>query len=260
MNTFPPGSNFTKLKFMTLSLPQQHKKAAEALRTYIDFPSDETLRSYLTIAEWLDLVLPPDPPFSYLSDRYHWHLAQAGRCHQEHHFLIQKQDTVSTAPSLPIAIYLHQLRSAFNVGSIIRTTEAFRLGSLYFSSATPFTDNPKVQKASMGAWESVSCYQVTDLETFPRPWIALETAVNAPTVHEVVFPDSFTLLLGNEEYGLPDELLAQVDACIQIPLVGSKNSLNVASAYAIAAAAIAHQGRRPLLKLALPKKSEDCKR
>ncbi|MBS0653191.1 MAG: TrmH family RNA methyltransferase [Verrucomicrobia bacterium] len=254
MNTSPSRNSFTKHKFTNLPLPQQHKKAAEALRTYIDFPSDETLQSYLTIAEWLDLALPSDPPFSLLSDRYHFHLAQAGRCHQEHHFLIQKQDTLSTAPSLPIAVYLHQLRSAFNVGSIIRTTEAFRLGSLYFSSATPFTDNPKVQKASMGAWESVACTQITDLNTLPRPWIALETAINAPTVHDAVFPKSFTLLLGNEEYGLPDELLAQVDACIQIPLVGSKNSLNVASAYAIAAAAIAHQGRRPLLKL-LPRHS-----
>lgn len=243
MNTSPSRSSFTQLKFANLPLPQQHKKAAEALRSYIEIPSNSSLEYYLTISGWLGLSLPDNAPFHLLSDRYHWHLDQAGRSHQEHNFLIQKKDATSTIPFLPIAIYLHQLRSAFNVGSIIRTTEAFRLGALYFSSDTPFATHSKVQKASMGAWESVACYQVTCIETLPRPWIALETAINAPPVQEAVFPQRFTLMLGNEEYGLPDDLLAQVDSCVQIPLVGSKNSLNVAAAFAIAAAQIAHQAR-----------------
>jgi tRNA G18 (ribose-2'-O)-methylase SpoU len=145
---------------------------------------------------------------------------------------------------LPISIYLDNLRSAFNVGSILRTTEAFRLGQVCFAKNTPFIDNLKVLKTAMGTFDKVHCVKEAQLNDLPRPLIALETDPNAPSIFDFTFPPSFTLMLGNEEYGLSEEALSQKSAIVRIPLYGFKNSLNVASAFAIAAGVISHQLRK----------------
>jgi len=237
---------FTPTKFLSLPLPQQHKKASEWLRCI--FEGDETkVEEYRAIERWLKLEQVELKNNKLLSDRYHWHLKQANVSWQEHHFLpqVRKQDAVSTSIHfLPIGIYLEHLRSAFNVGSILRTVEAFRLGTVFFSSRTPFIDNPKVQKVSMGTFDKVPCLADCSLKQLPRPLIALETVEASQSVFDFSFPEAFTLLVGNEEYGLSDEALSQADFTIQIPLFGTKNSLNVAVAFGIAASVISHQKRR----------------
>ncbi|MEI8329335.1 MAG: TrmH family RNA methyltransferase [Chlamydiia bacterium] len=229
---------WSQIKFMSLPLEQQHKKASELLREIHHGKRDLCLL-YDKISSWMNL----DPLLNFslenLSNRFHTHLQQAGVSWQEHNLLlIKKLDQPSNTPYLPIAIYLDNLRSAFNVGSILRTTEAFRLGDLYFSSSTPFIDHPKVQKTSMGTFDKIRCKQIASLDELPRPLIALETADFSPPLHQFIFPNSFTLLLGNEEYGLSESTLKQVDQFVHIPLFGYKNSLNVASAFAIAASHI----------------------
>lgn len=225
-------------KFLSLPLAQQHKKASELLR---EIASGNILfiKEYNKISQWLDLEPLDYSSTEALSNRFHLHLKQGNVSWQEHNLLIvRKNDKISETPFLNIAIYLDNLRSAFNVGSILRTVEAFRLGSVFFSPSTPFINNLKVQKTSMGTFDKVSCYQIASLDTLPRPLIALETADFAPSISEFSFPESFTLILGNEEYGLSESVLKQVDHFVQIPLVGNKNSLNVAAAFAIAAASI----------------------
>ncbi len=230
----------TEIEFLQLSLRCRHKLASRILRDCIDHPSLRTETLYRKMETYLSFAPIDFQNFKHVSDRYHMHMRQAKLSLKEHNLLrpYQKRDIPSSTPFLPIAIYLDNLRSAFNVGSIIRTTEAFRLGSLHFSAYTPFIDNPKVQKTSMWTHDKVPCFQYTSLSTLPRPLIALETADSAPSVLSYTFPETFTLLLGNEEYGLSDETLALADAMITIPLCGFKHSLNVASAFAIVAAAI----------------------
>ncbi|MGL5626862.1 MAG: TrmH family RNA methyltransferase [Candidatus Rhabdochlamydia sp.] len=71
----------------------------------------------------------------------------------------------------------------------------------------------------------------------------METVPNAPSLFEFSFPKECTLLLGNEEYGLSDQALSMADQAVQIPLYGFKQSLNVASAFAIVAAVVSNQLR-----------------
>jgi tRNA G18 (ribose-2'-O)-methylase SpoU len=143
----------------------------------------------------------------------------------------------------PIAIYLDNLRSAHNVGSVIRTVEALAIGSLYFSCQTPFITHQQVQNTAMGSTQWVSCYQGVDLSSLPRPIVVLETSPEALSLYEFIFPSSFTLVIGNEEYGCSDETLKLADYLVEIPLRGCKNSLNVANAFAIAAGEISRQKR-----------------
>ncbi|MBS0605065.1 MAG: TrmH family RNA methyltransferase [Verrucomicrobia bacterium] len=238
----------TEGEFLRFSEKFRHKKAAEILRTFHEWRDSRHLDLYRRVEGWCGLPRLSEEDFPALSDRYHMHLAKAEISWKEHNLLattpFHQQDEPSSVPCLPIAIYLDNLRSAFNVGSILRTTEAFRLGKVCFAKQTPFVDNLKVQKTSMDTFDKVVCEQNAVLSSLPRPMIALETDPNAPCVFDFVFPPSFTLMLGNEEYGLSKESLAQADAIVRIPLVGYKNSLNVASAFAIAAGVISNQLRK----------------
>lgn len=230
-------AQWSKEKFLSLPQRQQHKIASELIREIYEGKSD-LCPLYNTMCLWLAMLPLTDFSYETLSNRFHEHLRLGSVSWQEHNLLIRKTDRESFAPQLPIAVYLDNLRSAFNVGSILRTAEAFRLGSVLFSKATPFIDNPKVQKTSMGTYDKVECCIIEDIKKLPRPLIGLETCELALSVHHFNFPKSFTLALGNEEYGLSRHILDELDIVVQIPLVGSKNSLNVAAAFAITAAAI----------------------
>jgi tRNA G18 (ribose-2'-O)-methylase SpoU len=65
--------------------------------------------------------------------------------------------------------------------------------------------------------------------------VALETASDAVDLYQMQWPEKCALLVGNERFGLGAEALREADAVCRIPMLGQKNSLNVASALAIAA-------------------------
>lgn len=241
---------FTKRKFLELNPAQRHKKCAELLRSCFDaihqkkeFPADSFL-VYESFLSWMK-----GPFFSYrdlktLSDQYHWHLNQAGLSLKEHNLLphIRTGDRIAKVPfPEQIAIYLDNVRSAYNVGSILRTAEALRTGRVYFAEKTPFIDNEKVYRTAMGAAELVPSFQNVPLSTLPRPLIVLDTSDEAIPLAEFIFPPSFTLILGNEEYGVSEKSLREADYLVEVPMFGAKNSLNVACAFAIAAAEIRRQ-------------------
>ncbi len=234
--------DFTRRKFLSLKEAHQHKKASELLREVMNTQDESLKRSYQNVECWLGIPSIDLKNHEDASHRFHLHLEKASISWKEHSLLhIKTEDKPSSTPFLPIQIFLGSLRSAFNVGSIFRTVEAFRLGTIYCSSTTPTPDNPKVQKASMGTWDKVP-YQINcSIQHLPRPWIALETASPSTPLSSFRFPKTFSLILGNEEFGIPKELLLQCDVILEIPLYGSKNSLNVASAFAIAASAIRGQ-------------------
>ncbi|MBS0620247.1 MAG: TrmH family RNA methyltransferase [Verrucomicrobia bacterium] len=236
--------SLTEGEFLQLSERTRHKKAGRLLRDNYQNPTAHGLALYRKIERWLGLSPLPENQFEALSDRYHYHFYLAEGSWQEHNLLhhIHQNDCPSSTPYLPLTIYLDNLRSAFNVGSILRTAEAFRLGTVAFGKQTPYIDNPKVQKTSMLTYDKIPCAR-TPLEELPRPLIALETDPDAPSLFDYTFPSTFSLLLGNEEYGLSHAALSMADATVRIPLYGFKNSLNVASAFAIAAGVISHQLR-----------------
>lgn len=239
---------FSKKKFLSLNFPTKHRKCAFILRIiYEKILSNENVSEnfsyYNKLLEWIDL-----PPFleknlKKIADQYHFHLKNADMFLKEHNLLpsIRTKDSTPKEAFLNNAIYLDNLRSAYNVGSILRTTEALRLGSVYFAEKTPFLDNKKVSKTSMGASAIVPSFKNFDIKDLPRPFIALETSDDATNIFEFIFPKQFTLILGNEEYGISDTMLKQIDHIIEIPMLGQKNSINVASAFSICSIEIRRQ-------------------
>lgn len=153
---------------------------------------------------------------------------------------------------------LHNIRSQFNVGSIFRTSDAAGVEKLLLCGITPAPldrfgrPNTKMLKVSLGAensvaWESIKStvallkrlkkdgFTLIALELSPR---AVDYATLRLTPEEA---KKTAIILGGEVKGLSPAILAQADHIAQIPMRGTKESLNVAVAYGIMAYALLHE-------------------
>lgn len=239
---------FTKCKFLAFSYEQQHKKCAIKLRQIYDFIGQNHLHTslqdeYNQMVEWMQIDKIKTWSLESISNAYHDHLNASKTYVHEDNYLISHCDKEEAAPIWPIAIYLDNLRSAHNIGSILRTTEAFSLGKIYFSEKTPFIDHKQVQKTSMKSYQYIEAEKISTISHLPKPIIALETSENGISLYDFLFPSTFTLVIGNEEYGCSKNILSQINLLITIPMRGRKNSLNVANAFSIAAYEITKQRR-----------------
>lgn len=142
----------------------------------------------------------------------------------------------------PFHAWLDDLRSPFNVGSIIRTAEAYGFASVWHTPATPGLGHPRTLRTSMGTEVFLDVGQ-RDIHALKdqwgdRPVFALE--LGGRQVDQFSFPVEGLVLIGGEELGLSPESLAWADKSlgrVSLPLYGRKASLNVGVAFGILAAA-----------------------
>jgi len=130
----------------------------------------------------------------------------------------------------PLCVYLHGVGDPGNVGTVLRSAEAFGAGSVAIGPgcADPFA--PKAVRASMGAVFTVPVARVGGLADLPGPTIALAAGRGAPLSALPAGPG--TLLIGAERAGLPEALLAEADVIAHIPI--ATHSLNAAMAATVA--------------------------
>ena len=138
----------------------------------------------------------------------------------------------------PIAVYLEDIRSPFNVGSIFRSAESFGFKEVLLSPDTPTPDQSRAKRSAMGTdailpWSIMSKNQLID-----KPVFALETG--GTPLDEFQFPEDGIMIVGSEETGVSDELMNMARASlgiVSIPVYGIKRSVNVGVAFGIAAQA-----------------------
>ncbi len=230
---------FTQKKFLSLPPERRHKKIAELLRTYHERNDDLLYKEIEVLEKWVGAEYSLSKDRESLSRAYHQHLHLAGISVREDRLLVRTGDRKEPLRDrLDVPIYLDGLRSAHNIGSIIRTCEAFHLGTIYFSDDMPDPDHPQIKKTSMGTLDHVPIRQGVSLVDLPGPRIAVETHRKSVPLKDYVFPPSFTLIFGNEEFGIREKSLLLADHIVEIPLYGRKNSLNVAACFAVIAAKI----------------------
>ena len=159
------------------------------------------------------------------------------------------QDLAARGLSLPVLdakcqIIVDNLRSAFNVGSIFRTSECLfgSMASLVLTGYTATPEDTATRKSAMGmdqvvAWSWVQTVDqaIADAKAQGLMVVAVETVEGSPVAHDFEFPRQCALLLGNERHGVEPRHIALCDATVQIPCRGVKNSLNVATAFGICA-------------------------
>ncbi len=143
---------------------------------------------------------------------------------------------------LPVICVLDNIRSQHNIGSIFRTSDAFRIKELYLCGITATPPNREINKSALGATESVkwqyfddTCTAIEQLKKAGYKIIAIEQASGSIFLKDytVATDDKMALIFGNEVTGVSDEVMALADGCIEIPQFGTKHSFNVSVTAAI---------------------------
>lgn len=135
----------------------------------------------------------------------------------------------------PFTLYVEDVRSPFNVGSIMRCADAFGVSRILLSESTPPPTHPRAKRASMGCWEVVP-WEVAGPERLELEENVFAMETGGTPLEEFDFPRHGTLVVGSEELGVSPELLAIAEkrrGRVSIPLLGVKASLNVAQALSI---------------------------
>jgi len=138
---------------------------------------------------------------------------------------------------LPVVAVLENIRSVYNVGAFFRTADAAGLRKLYLGGFTGRPPHAGIRKTALGAealvhWEHTAdpCVAVKQLREEGHEIAAIETTVRSVDLFDwnPTFPVCLTF--GNEVEGLSKELSELADTHVRIPMLGTKHSLNVATA------------------------------
>jgi tRNA G18 (ribose-2'-O)-methylase SpoU len=167
---------------------------------------------------------------------------------------IEQQKLRYARSSQNIAVLLDNIRSAWNVGSILRSADGFGFNHVYLCGITPTADNESVTKTSLGAEDSVPWSYHKDAVRLVKGlkvegWNVCALEEDARSVSLSQFPNSpfsnpAVLIVGNEVTGVDPDLLDLCDGIFYIPMRGEKKSFNVAIAFGVAAYALTIQNRK----------------
>jgi 23S rRNA (guanosine2251-2'-O)-methyltransferase len=144
-------------------------------------------------------------------------------------------------------LILPDIRSAQNVGSLFRTADACGISEIYLVGITPTPidkygrPNSAVVKTALGAEQTIPWVYSETLQSVLKKMkeegvttIAIEQSEHSIDYKKIEVSGSVAFILGNEVEGLPKDILEEVDIIAEIPMKGSKESLNVSVAGGIA--------------------------
>lgn len=143
----------------------------------------------------------------------------------------------------PISLVLDDIRSMNNVGSVFRTSDAFLIEKIYLCGITATPPHREINKTALGATDTVAWEHIKDVVTLIAGLkskgyliLSLEQA-DESTMLQDFQPEpeaKYALVLGNEVYGIKDEVIALSDTVLEIPQFGTKHSLNVSVSLGLA--------------------------
>lgn len=138
----------------------------------------------------------------------------------------------------PLIVILDNVRSMYNVGSVFRTADAFRIEALYLCGITSCPPHPEIHKTALGAEDAVdwvycknAVEAVKSLQQQGYEVLAIEQVEGSTLLQDFVLGDGkkYAIVLGNEVKGVGQEVVDCCDGCLEIPQFGTKHSLNVST-------------------------------
>jgi 23S rRNA (guanosine2251-2'-O)-methyltransferase len=141
-----------------------------------------------------------------------------------------------TTEKAPFVIVLDNVRSALNVGSVFRTSDAFTLEKIYLCGITAKPPHREILKTAIGAtdsmdWEhhSSTVEVVQDLKKQGYIVLGVEQAKGSVSLQDfqVEKGKKYAIVMGNEVKGVSKEVMQLLDFCLEVPQFGTKHSLNV---------------------------------
>ncbi len=140
---------------------------------------------------------------------------------------------------MPLVVVLDDVRSMYNVGSVFRTADAFRVEAIYLCGITACPPHPEIHKTALGAEDTVAWQHfdttmeaIAHLRSADYTVLSIEQCEGStPLQHLDLRPigQRFAIVLGNEVKGVKQEVVNASDACVEIPQYGTKHSLNVST-------------------------------
>ena len=139
-------------------------------------------------------------------------------------------------PQSGVVLVLDNIRSAHNVGSAFRTSDAFGVDKVYLGGICPVPPSPELRKVALGAEEVVPFEAVQDVPALVRRLqgegytvIAVEQTVYSVKLDQFqpVPGRKYALVFGNEVDGVQQDVVDAADFSLEIPQKGTKHSLNV---------------------------------
>jgi 23S rRNA (guanosine2251-2'-O)-methyltransferase len=140
---------------------------------------------------------------------------------------------------IPIVAVMENVRSAYNVGSLFRTADAFLLQAVYLIGYTAFPPHKEIRKTALGAEETVEWKHfknasdaIQELKSMGYRIYAVEQAMGSISLEKLnkASEEKVAVIFGNEVTGVEQDTIAMCDHCVEIPQLGMKHSLNVATA------------------------------
>ncbi len=140
------------------------------------------------------------------------------------------------AKKLPLVVVLDNVRSMYNVGSVFRTADAFRIEKICLCGITSTPPHPEIHKTALGAemsvdWQSYAdaVQAVKDLKEQGYYVYSIEQVEGSVKLPELKLEKDtkYAVVLGNEVKGVDQKVVDISDGCIEIPQYGTKHSLNV---------------------------------
>lgn len=156
------------------------------------------------------------------------------------------------AAKLPVVIILDNIRSQNNVGSVFRTSDAFRIEKIYLCGITSTPENREVHKTALGAEDAVEWEYVKEtrdvvekLKAEGYRIFSIEQAENTTSLEDlsIGLDGKYALVFGNEVKGVQQDIIDRSHACVEIPQFGTKHSFNISVTVGI----VLWQIVRPLL-------------
>ena len=140
---------------------------------------------------------------------------------------------------MPFIVVLENIRSAYNVGSVFRTADAFLLEAIYICGYTCCPPHKEIKKTALGAEETVawkhfvnSTVAILELKDMGYKVFSVEQASGSTMLNNLNFDvtDKIAVIFGNEVTGVEQTTIQQSEGCIEIPQFGMKHSLNISTA------------------------------
>ncbi len=139
----------------------------------------------------------------------------------------------------PIILVLENIRSAYNVGSVFRTSDAFLVQAIYIIGYSAKPPHKEIKKTALGAEETVTWKYfktteeaIAELRQEGFNVYAAEQAEGSYKLNAIGFEadEKIAVIFGNEVTGVEQTTIALCDGCLEIPQLGMKHSLNIATA------------------------------
>ncbi|MCE5178990.1 MAG: RNA methyltransferase [Porphyromonadaceae bacterium] len=145
-------------------------------------------------------------------------------------------DEFREARKIPLIVVLDNVRSQHNIGSVFRTSDAFRVEEILLCGITATPPNVDIHKTALGAEDAVrwryfeeTLDAVQALKSAGYTVFSIEQAENSISLESVVLEKEkkYAVIFGHEVHGVQQSVVNTADACIEIPQYGTKHSLNV---------------------------------